>query len=131
MPRSDEIAWEETGGNGPGMTSPVLDLPEGFALAMGMPQAAQWIRTPPELGSRKLYIQGTWWVDMRCPINNCNAQGPIQVVDLEEDISVLCCVSCKQYGWVRTSQLKGKNNEQEGAAKAEDDTKADGDEGGL
>lgn len=131
MTTNDEIGWEQTGGEGPGMTSPVLDLPEGFGLVMGMPHAALWVKAPPELGGGKLYIQGTWWLDMRCPIGNCNAQGPLQVVDLEQNLSVLCCRSCGQYGWTRTSQLKGKINEQEGAAETKDDTEAGDDEGGV
>lgn len=129
---SDEIAWEETGGEGPRPTSPVLDLPEGFALAMGLPHAAQWVRTPPELGSRKLYIQKVWHVLMNCPINGCNAPGRITVVELEEDISVLCCKECKQYGWVRTSKFRRYEDEgEEGTAEAEVSPTADSDEGGL
>jgi hypothetical protein len=97
-----EISWEQQDGEAPGKVSPPIRLPEGFGLVMGSP-AAQWVRTPPELGSKKLYIKAARWVDMRCPVEQCG--GPIHTVDLEEDISVTCCSNCGKYGWVRTGSL--------------------------
>lgn len=98
------ISWMEEGGRAPEMIRDLSDelcAPgEGGALLIGGPS---WVRTPPELGSKKMSIirQGT--VDMNCPV--CRRQRPVYVLELEDDIHVSCCENCKQYGWFK---LKGE-----------------------
>lgn len=96
----DEVSWEEEGGATPGRVSKPLELPEGFALVVGEPLAAQWVRTPPELGARKLYIKSVREVHMRCPMCDTRER-PMSIVGLEENVGVICCPICKQYGWIK------------------------------
>jgi len=108
---SDEISWEEEGGNPPSQTSQPLDLPEGPGLVIGYPQAADWVKAPPELGGGKLYIKCRRKIgNMKCPVSGC-ANEYLEVLELEQDIGVSCCPTCGQYGWFRYSSLNLEGNE--------------------
>ena len=91
------ISWMQEGGRPPEFIKDVSEqLGEGGALLIGGPS---WVRTPPELGAKKMNITKQGWVDMRCPV--CDAGGPIYTMQLEEGVHVACCQSCEQYGWFR------------------------------
>jgi len=92
------ISWMEEGGKVPDFVKDVSDqLGEGGgALLIGGPS---WIRTPPELGGKKMYISKQGMVDMNCPV--CRRQRPVYVFKLEENVHVSCCENCKQYGWFK------------------------------
>jgi hypothetical protein len=85
----------EEGGEPPKMIKDLSTEEEGMFLIGG----PSWVRTPPELGSKKMYIQKQGWVDMRCLI--CSRARPVYVMKLDEGICVSCCMNCKQYAWFR------------------------------
>lgn len=99
---SDEIKWEMTGGRAPEHVQAVHDeVGEGGMVVVGGPD---WVISPPELGSKKLYIKGREWMKMNCPV--CRAEGPIHIILLEDDLRVSCCAECGQYGWFKKPEAR-------------------------
>ena len=68
------------------------------SLVFGKPTP---IRTPPELGGELTKVVGMTIGDKDepfCPV--CLDSGPVHVIELENNIFVICCIKCEQHSWV-------------------------------
>jgi hypothetical protein len=94
----DEIRWTQEGGSIPEHVKNISEQMGEGCLLIGGPS---WIRTPTnlptKLANRKLHIQRQGWVDICCPV--CQAAAPVYVLELEDELVVSCCATCRQYGW--------------------------------
>lgn len=124
----NEIKWLQEGGSIPDYVKDVSEQMGEGCLLVGGPS---WIRTPenlpPNLASRKMYIQRRGWLDMRCPV--CHAGAPVYVFELEDDLMVSCCATCRQYGWFM--KPKGVNDVDDAVYGPQVDPEQDGGPGKI
>lgn len=89
---TEDMRKEISGGRLPEF---IEEFPDEMALVIG---GMDFVVAPPELGGRKLYIQGKDSLPF-CPV--CRHPGTTPMLVLDEGVGMTGCTECGQYGWVK------------------------------